>query len=121
MTERRAWHVRWLPSLPAGAIDLDYDFRMVEGVPTYQSTSRSLSWQPLYEDMTVLVKGISGQDVDLRLTGFDTENAHDVARCGVFPRAEFDRSSLDPRHYDVGVPLDSAHAVFIDSHHANPF
>ena len=69
MTERRAWHVRtWLPSLPAGAIDLDYDFRMVEGVPTYQFDLAFTSWQPLYEDMTILVKGISGQDVDLRLT-----------------------------------------------------
>ena len=117
LTERRAWHVRtWLPSLPAGAIDLDYDFRMVEGVPTYQFDLAFTSWQPLYEDMTVLVKGISGQDVDLRLTGFDTQNAHDVLLDAVFFQERnltVPRLTLDMR-YDVGVPLDSAHAVFID-------
>ncbi|MEC9161275.1 MAG: hypothetical protein VX919_00620, partial [Candidatus Thermoplasmatota archaeon] len=117
LTERRGWHVRtWLPSLPAGAIDLDYDFRMVEGVPTYQFDLAFTSWQPLYEDMTVLVKGISGQDVDLRLTGFDTQNAHDVLLDAVFFQERnltVPRLTLDMR-YDVGVPLDSAHAVFID-------
>ena len=114
LTERRAWHVRtWLPSLPAGAIDLDYDFRMVEGVPTYQFDLAFTSWQPLYEDMTILVKGISGQDVDLRLTRFDTENAHDVLLDAVFFQERnltVPRLTLDMR-YDVGVPLDSAHAV----------
>ena len=85
--------------LPAGAIDLDYDFRMVEGVPTYQFDLAFTSWQPLYEDMTILVKGISGQDVDLRLTRIRyRERPRCAARRGVFPRAEFDRPSLDPRH-----------------------
>ena len=64
LTERRAWHIRtWLPSLPAGSIDLDYDFRLIDGVPTYQFDLAFTQWQPDYEDMTILVNGISGQDV----------------------------------------------------------
>jgi len=117
LTERRAWHVRtWLPSLPAGAIDLDYDFRFLDGVPTYQFDLAFTQWQPEYEDMTILVKGISGQDVDLRLTGFDTENPRDVVLDAVFFQERnltVPRLTLDMR-YDVGVRLDSAHAVFID-------
>ncbi|RPG76788.1 MAG: hypothetical protein CBD01_000245 [Euryarchaeota archaeon TMED141] len=117
LTERRAWHVRtWLPSLPAGAIDLDYDFRFLDGVPTYQFDLAFTQWQPEYEDMTILVKGISGQDVDLRLTGFDTENPRDVVLDAVFFQERnltVPRLTLDMR-YDVGVRLESAHAVFID-------
>ena len=66
--------------------------------------------------MTILVKGISGQDVDLRLNGFDTENPHDVLLDAVFFQERnltVPRLTLDMR-YDVGVPLDTAHAVFID-------
>jgi len=117
LTERRAWHIRtWLPSLPAGSIDLDYDFRLIDGVPTYQFDLAFTQWQPDYEDMTILVKGISGQDVDLRLTGFDTQNPHDVVMDAVFFQERnltVPRLTLDMR-YDVGVRLASAHAVFID-------
>jgi hypothetical protein len=117
LTERRAWHIRtWLPSLPAGSIDLDYDFRLIDGVPTYQFDLAFTSWQPDYEDMTILVNGISGQDVDLRLTGFDTQNPHDVVMDAVFFQERnltVPRLTLDMR-YDVGVRLASAHAVFID-------
>ncbi|MDP6233148.1 MAG: hypothetical protein QF839_03115, partial [Candidatus Poseidoniaceae archaeon] len=117
LTERRAWHIRtWLPSLPAGSIDLDYDFRLIDGVPTYQFDLAFTQWQPDYEDMTILVNGISGQDVDLRLTGFDTQNPHDVVMDAVFFQERnltVPRLTLDMR-YDVGVRLASAHAVFID-------
>ena len=85
LTERRAWHVRtWLPSLPAGAIDLDYDFRMVEGVPTYQFDLAFTSWQPLYGDVTVLVEEFQVGMSMFNLTGFDTQNAHDVLLDAVF-------------------------------------
>jgi hypothetical protein len=95
---------------------LDYDFRLIDGVPTYQFDLAFTSWQPDYEDMTILVNGISGQDVDLRLTGFDTQNPHDVVMDAVFFQERnltVPRLTLDMR-YDVGVRLSSAHAVFID-------
>ena len=34
---RRSWHTKiWLPQLPAGSINLNYDFRMLNDIQTYE-------------------------------------------------------------------------------------
>ncbi|MDA0877307.1 MAG: hypothetical protein O3B05_00355 [archaeon] len=117
LVQRRAWHMRsWLPQLPAGAIEVDYDFRLIDGRPTYEVDIALGSWLPAYNDMSFVVKGLSGQDVDLRLTGLDTSRPNDVVVNMLFYQ---ERNLTVPRltldmHYDVGVRLDSAHVVFVD-------
>ena len=117
LVQRRAWHLRtWLPQLPAGAIDIDYDFRMIEGRPTYEVDIALASWKPAHRDMSIVVEGLSAQDVDLRLTGLDTSRPQDVVVNLLFYQEQnltVPRLTLD-MHYDVGVRLESAHVVFVD-------
>ncbi|MBT5736398.1 MAG: hypothetical protein HOI28_06125, partial [Euryarchaeota archaeon] len=63
---KRSWHNRiWLPQLPAGQITIDYDFRMVGEIPTYEVDMYMSQWKPLREQLTIEVNGIEGRDMDL--------------------------------------------------------
>jgi hypothetical protein len=114
---KRSWHNRiWLPQLPAGQITIDYDFRMVGEIPTYEIDMYMSQWKPLREQLTIEVNGIEGRDMDLVINGLDTTKPNDVSANAVF----FTQDNLTvPRFtvnmdYDLGSKLDSVHAIFID-------
>ena len=114
---RRAWHNKlWLPQLPAGEISLDYDFRMVGNLPTYELDLFLGQWQPLREQISIVIKGLEGRDVDLVVNGLDTTKPNDISANAVF----FTQDELIvPRfnvimEYDFGSNLNSVDATFID-------
>jgi hypothetical protein len=115
--DTRAWHLRaWLPSLPAGTIELVYDFRMLGGVPTYEVDLKMSQWQPKYPQMTIIANGLEGQDLELFIDGLDTTTPRNVEVNALFSTQEnltVPRVSVD-MHYDAGVRLKSAHAILID-------
>ena len=115
--DTRAWHLRaWLPSLPAGTIELVYDFRMLGGVPTYEVDLKMSQWQPQYPQMTIIANGLEGQDLELFIDGLDTTTPRNVEVNVLFSTQEnltVPRVSVD-MHYDAGVRLKSAHAILID-------
>ena len=114
---RRSWHNRlWLPQLPAGEITLEYDFRMVGGIPQYEFELFLGQWKPVREQISIVVNGLQGRDMDLVINGLDTTKPNDVSANAVF----FTQDDLIvPRFnvimtYDFGSNLDSVHATFID-------
>ncbi len=118
LQDRRSWHLRaWLPSLPAGTIELLYDFRTIAGVPTYEIDLKMSQWQPLYPQLTIIANGLEGQDVELYIDGLDTSQPRNVELNALFSTQEnltVPRFSVD-MYYDAGVRLESAHAIFIDN------
>ena len=120
--DRRAWHLRtWLPNLPAGAILLEYDFRILDGIPTYEVDIELDQWQPERQQLTFEVNGLDGKDVKLVLDGLDNQNPNNVVANAVFSTQDnltVPRVTID-MHYDVGVRLNSAHAIFIDKYEMN--
>ena len=115
--DTRAWHLRaWLPSLPAGTIELVYDFRMLGGIPTYEVDLKMSQWQPMYPQMTIIANGLEGRDLELFIDGLDTTTPRNVEVNALFSTQEnltVPRVSVD-MHYDAGVRLKSAHAILID-------
>lgn len=115
--DSRSWHLRaWLPSLPAGTIELVYDFRMLGGIPTYEVDLKMSQWQPMYPQMTIVANGLEGQDLELFIDGLDTSTPRNVEFNALFSTQEnltVPRVSIDMR-YDAGVRLKSAHAILID-------
>ena len=120
--DRRAWHLRsWLPNLPPGAILLEYDFRILDGIPTYEIDLELGQWQPERQQLTFEVNGLDGKDVKLVLDGLDNQNPNNVVANAVFSTQDnltVPRVTVD-MHYDIGVRLNSAHAIFIDKHEMN--
>lgn len=117
LQDRRAWHLRaWLPSLPAGAIEIVYDFRMLAGVPTYEVDLKMSQWMPKYPQLTIIANGLEGQDLELFIDGLDTTTPRNVELNALFSTQDnltVPRVSVD-MHYDAGVRLKSAHAILID-------
>ena len=117
LNDRRSWHLRaWLPSLPAGTIELVYDFRMLGGIPTYEVDLKMSQWQPKYPQMTIVANGLEGQDIELFIDGLDTTTPRNVELNALFSTQEnltVPRVSVD-MYYDAGVRLKSAHAILID-------
>ncbi len=115
--DRRSWHLRaWLPSLPAGTIEVVYDFRMLDGIPTYEIDLSMSQWQPKYPQLTIVANGLEGQDIELFIDGLDTTMPRNVEVNVLFSTQEnltVPRVSVD-MHYDAGVRLKSAHAILID-------
>lgn len=115
--DRRSWHMKsWLPSLPAGEINLLYDFRLLDGVPTYEIDLRMSQWQPERSQFSIVANGIDGQDMEVFIDGFDTETPRNVEINALFSTQEnltIPRVSVD-MHYDAGVRLSSAYALLID-------
>ena len=114
---RRSWHNRlWLPQLPAGEISLEYDFRMIGDIPQYEFELFLGQWKPLREQISIVINGLQGTDMDLVIDGLDTTKPNDVSANAVF----FTQDDLIvPRFnvimtYDFGSNLDSVHATFID-------
>ena len=114
---RRSWHNRlWLPQLPAGEISLEYDFRMIGDIPQYEFELFLGQWKPLREQISIVINGLQGTDMDLVIDGLDTSKPNDVSANAVF----FTQDDLIvPRFnvimtYDFGSNLDSVHATFID-------
>lgn len=114
---RRTWHNRlWLPQLPAGEISLEYDFRMIGDIPQYEFELFLGQWKPLREQISIVINGLQGTDMDLVIDGLDTSKPNDVSANAVF----FTQDDLIvPRFnvimtYDFGSNLDSVHATFID-------
>ena len=120
--DRRAWHIRsWLPNLPPGAILLEYDFRILDGIPTYEIDIELGQWQPERQQLTFEVNGLDGKDVKLVLDGLDNQNPNNVVANAVFSTQDnltVPRVTVD-MHYDIGVRLKSAHAIFIDKYAMN--
>ena len=117
LNDRRSWHLRaWLPSLPAGTIELVYDFRMLGGIPTYEVDLKMSQWQPKYPQMTIVANGLEGQDIELFIDGLDATMPRNVELNALFSTQEnltVPRVSVD-MYYDAGVRLKSAHAILID-------
>ncbi len=114
---RRTWHNRlWLPQLPAGEISLEYDYRMIGDIPQYEFELFLGQWKPLREQISIVINGLQGTDMDLVIDGLDTTKPNDVTANAVF----FTQDDLIvPRFnvimtYDFGSNLDSVHATFID-------
>jgi hypothetical protein len=102
--------------LPAGTIELVYDFRMLDGIPTYEVDLKMSQWQPEREQFTIVANGLEGQDIQLFVDGFDTTQPRNVEINALFSTQEnltVPRVSID-MHYDAGVRLKSAHAILID-------
>jgi hypothetical protein len=120
--DRRSWHLRsWLPNLPPGAILLEYDFRTLDGIPTYELDIELDQWQPERQQLTFEVNGLDGKNVKLVLDGLDNQNPNNVVANAVFSTQDnltVPRVTVD-MHYDIGVRLNSAHAIFIDKHEMN--
>jgi hypothetical protein len=120
--DRRAWHLRsWLPNLPPGAILLEYDFRILDGIPTYELDIELDQWQPERQQLTFEVNGLDGKDIKLVLDGLDNQNPNNVVANAVFSTQDnltVPRVTVD-MHYDIGVRLNSAHAIFIDKYVMN--
>ena len=117
LQDTRAWHLRaWMPSLPAGKIEVVYDFRMLAGIPTYEVDLKMSQWQPMYPQLTVIANGLDGQDVELFIDGLDTTMPRNVQINALFSTQEnltVPRVAVD-MFYDAGVRLKSAHAILID-------
>tara|TARA_B100000459_G_scaffold144698_1_gene107936 strand:- start:13389 stop:18071 length:4683 start_codon:yes stop_codon:yes gene_type:complete len=114
---RRSWHLRsWLPNLPPGRILLEYDFRMRDGIPLYEFDLFLEQWTPERQQMSIIVNGLEGRDMEIVIAGLDTSGPNNVFANTLFstqdnltvPRVSIDMS------YDLGTQLDSVHAVFID-------
>ena len=94
LQDTRAWHLRaWLPSLPAGEIDIVYDFRMLAGVPTYEVDLKMSQWMPKYPQLTIVANGLEGQDVELFIDGLDTTTPRNVEVNAVFSTRKPHRTS----------------------------
>ena len=117
LQDMRAWHLRaWMPSLPAGKIEVVYDFRMLAGVPTYEIDLKMSQSQPMYPQLTIIANGLDGQDAELFIDGLDTTMPRNVEINALFSTQEnltVPRVSVD-MYYDAGVRLKSAHAILID-------
>ena len=117
LTDRRSWHIKaWLPSLPAGKIEILYDFRMIGDVPTYEVDLKMSQWQPEREQISIVARGLDGQDLELLIDGLDTTQPNNVEVNVLFSTQEnltVPRVSMDMR-YDAGVRLKSAYALLID-------
>ena len=120
--DRRSWHLRsWLPNLPPGAILLEYDFRTLDGIPTYELDIELNQWRPERQQLTFEVNGLDGKNVKLVLDGLDNQNHNNVVANAVFSTQDnltVPRVTVD-MFYDIGVRLNSAHAIFIDKHEMN--
>ena len=82
---RRSWHNRlWLPQLPAGEISLEYDFRMIGDIPQYEFELFLGQWKPLREQISIVINGLQGTDMDLVIDGLDTTKPNDVSANAVF-------------------------------------
>jgi hypothetical protein len=114
---RRSWHMRsWLPSLPTGQILLEYDFRMIGDLPVYELDVYLEQWTPKRQQLSIIVNGLEGRDLEFIISGLDTTQANNVEANAVFSTQDnltVPRVSID-MHYDLGTRLDSAHATFID-------
>ena len=82
---RRAWHNRlWLPQLPAGQISLEYDFRIIDDIPQYEFDLFFGQWKPLREQISIVINGLQGRDMDLVINGLDVNRPNDVSANAVF-------------------------------------
>lgn len=120
--DRRAWHIRsWLPNLPPGTILIEYDFRTLDGIPTYELDIELDQWQPERQQLTFEVNGFDGKDLKLVLDGLDNQKPNNVVANAVFSTQDnltVPRVTVD-MYYDIGARLNSAHAIFIDKHVMN--
>ena len=60
-----------LPQLPAGEISLGYDFRMIGDIPQYEFDLFFGQWKPLREQISIVINGLQGRDMDLVIDGLD--------------------------------------------------
>ena len=79
LEQRRSWQSKiWMPSLPAGRINLAYDLVVVDDVPTFQITAQLEQYKPERPVLTIEVHGLSRTDTVLKLDGLNTEMSRDV-------------------------------------------
>ena len=120
--DRRSWHIRsWLPNLPPGTILIEYDYRTLDGIPTYELDIELDQWQPERQQLTLEVNGFDGKDLKLVLDGLDNQKPNNIVANAVFSTQDnltVPRVTVD-MYYDIGTRLNSAHAIFIDKHVMN--
>ncbi|MFB1038471.1 MAG: hypothetical protein QMC50_04555 [Candidatus Poseidoniaceae archaeon] len=120
--DRRSWHIRsWLPNLPPGTILIEYDYRTLDGIPTYELDIELDQWQPERQQLTLEVNGFDGKNLKLVLDGLDNQKPNNVVANAVFSTQDnltVPRVTVD-MYYDIGTRLNSAHAIFIDKHVMN--
>ena len=89
---------------------------MIGDIPQYEFELFLGQWKPLREQISIVINGLQGTDMDLVIDGLDTTKPNDVTANAVF----FTQDDLIvPRFnvimtYDFGSNLDSVHATFID-------
>jgi len=114
LEQRRSWQSKiWMPSLPAGRINLAYDLVVVDDVPTFQITAQLEQYKPERPVLTIEVHGLSRTDTVLKLDGLNTEMSRDVILDAVFttdadrviPRTNIDMT------YDIGERMNTAHVL----------
>ena len=114
---RRSWHLRsWLPNMPSGRIILEYEFSMVDEIPEYEVDLFLEQWTPKRQQMSIIINGLEGRDLEFVIAGLDTSGPNNVEANAVFSTQDnltVPRVSID-MYYDLGTRLDSAHAIFID-------
>jgi len=120
--DRRSWHMRsWLPNLPPGVIILEYDYRTLDGIPTYEIDVELNQWRPERQQLTFEVNGFDGKEIKLVLDGLDDQNPNIITANTVFSTQDnltVPRVTVD-MHYDIGARLNSAHAIFVDKFEMN--
>ncbi|MBT4070144.1 MAG: hypothetical protein HOL72_00280 [Euryarchaeota archaeon] len=122
LEDRRSWHLRsWLPNLPPGVIILEYDYRTLDGIPTYEIDVELNQWRPERQQLTFEVNGFDGKEIKLVLDGLDDQNPNIITANAVFSTQDnltVPRVTVD-MHYDIGARLNSAHAIFVDKFEMN--
>ena len=79
LSQRRSWQSRiWMPSLPAGRIQLAYDIVMNEDIPTFQITASMENYKPSRPILSVILNGVARTDSSLIIDGLNTELTRDI-------------------------------------------
>ena len=67
-----------LPNLPAGQIQLDYDFRITDEVPEFEIGVLLENYVPARPMFTIEMNGLQRSDLSMIVQGLDTSQARDV-------------------------------------------
>lgn len=107
--DRRSWWGKiWLPNLPAGQIQLDYDFRITDEVPEFEIGVLLENYVPARPMFTIEMNGLQRSDLSMIVQGLDTSQARDVSLNAVYNTSTdgiIPRFSID-MVYDLGESVE---------------
>ena len=114
LSQRRSWQSKiWMPSLPAGRIQLGYDIVMENDIPTFQITASMENYKPYRPILTVQLNGVSKTDSTLIIDALNTELYRDIMIDMVMTTESqliIPRTTIDLT-YDVGERTDTAQVI----------